>query len=223
LDTPNFDIGQFDDDDESELEPVLSGVKVISPSGTALVVMNQTEADFYNEMCSRYMQDNKLKNVSDLLELDRILVTETMVYRWGLWILSGQDYQGRKINVAEIQKSINTYSKEIREIKAALGVDKVTRDKDKGENLAEYINMLGVRAEEFGIHRNNQIIKAITMLKQLFGIATLNKNSNEREQKEFGATDRQIVELILSMKPEFDALDEEFRKNQRIWIRDINE
>ena len=39
-------------------------------------------------------------------------------------------------------------------------MDKSTRDRDQGENLAAYVENLRVRAKEFGIVRNEQAIKA---------------------------------------------------------------
>lgn len=131
---PNFDMADLIDGDDSVVVKDSDAVEVVTPSGLTIEVMGQAEADFYNQMRDRYGQDNKLKNVSDFLELDRILLMETMSFRWGQWLLSGSKYDGSRINPKEIQASISSYSKEIREIKGALGIDKVTRDKDKGSD-----------------------------------------------------------------------------------------
>lgn len=219
---PNFDMADLIDGDDSVVVKDSDAVEVVTPSGLTIEVMGQAEADFYNQMRDRYGQDNKLKNVSDFLELDRILLMETMSFRWGQWLLSGSKYDGSRINPKEIQTSISSYSKEIREIKGALGIDKVTRDKDKGSNFAEFMNMLSLRAKEFGVHRDNQIVEAINMLNEFFAAATASRNMNEREQKEFNMRADDVIDLILSREKDYQKIDEQFKKNQKIWIRDIN-
>jgi hypothetical protein len=216
--TDEFDISQIIDDDD---ETLVAGVDVTTPSGATITVMNQSEADYYDQVHKRYLTDNKFKNVSDILELDRILVMELMCYRWGIWILAEEDYFGRKINPTEVQKSIETYSREIRGIKKDLGIDKSTRDKDKGDSVAEYIQMLGVRAKEFGITRNKQSGKAIEILMEARALITLYENSSDAERKEFKANINDIVDWFKTRFSEFEEIDKDLRKNQSTWIRDL--
>jgi hypothetical protein len=216
--TDEFDISQIIDDED---ESLVLGVDATTPSGATITVMNQSEADYYDQVHKRYLTDNKFKNVSDILELDRILVMELMCYRWGIWILAEEDYYGRKINPTEVQKSIETYSREIRGIKKDLGIDKSTRDKDKGDSVAEYIQMLGTRAKEFGIVRNNQAGKAIELLMEARALITLYENSSASERKEFGANLENIVDWFKTKFEEFEQIDKDLRKNQATWIRDL--
>lgn len=214
----DFDISQILDE---ENEQVSGDIVVTAPSGASIVVMNQDEADYYNQIGARYQTDNKFKNISDVLELDRILTMELMCYRWSLWILAERDYYGRKINPAEIQKSIELYSKEIRGIKKDLGIDKSTRDKDNGNSIAEYVQMLGIRAKEFGISRNKQAVAAITYLMELRSIVTLYQNSTDAERKQFGASLENLIEWIIERGDEFDQIDQELRKSQTYWVREL--
>jgi hypothetical protein len=216
--TDDFDISQIIDDVDDDI-PV--GVEVSTPSGASITVMNQSEADYYDQVHQRYISDNKFKNVSDILELDRILVMELMCYRWGIWILAEEDYFGRKINPTEVQKSIETYSREIRGIKKDLGIDKSTRDKDKGDSVAEYIQMLGIRAKEFGIVRNKQSAKAIEILMEAKALITLYENSSDSERKEFKANFEDIIDWFKSKFDEFSDIDSDLRKDQAMWIRDL--
>ena len=216
--TDEFDISQIIDDED---ESLVLGVDVTTPSGATITVMNQSEADYYDQVHKRYLTDNKFKNVSDILELDRILIMELMCYRWGIWILAEEDYYGRKINPTEVQKSIETYSREIRGIKKDLGIDKSTRDKDKGDSVAEYIQMLGIRAKEFGIIRNDQAGKAIELLMEAKALITLYENSSSSERKEFGANLENIVDWFKTKFEEFEQIDKDLRKNQATWIRDL--
>ena len=215
--TDEFDISQLIEDDEEQA----AGIDVTTPSGATITVLNQSEADYYDQVHKRYLTDNKFKNVSDILELDRILVMELMCYRWGIWILAEEDYFGRKVNPTEIQKSIETYSREIRGIKKDLGIDKSTRDKDKGDSVAEYIQMLGVRAKEFGISRNMQAAKSIEILMEARALITLYENSSDAERKEFKANLSDIVDWFKSRFEEFEDIDKSLRKNQSTWIRDL--
>jgi hypothetical protein len=217
-DTDDFDISQILDDN---FDDEVLGVDVTTPSGAIVKVMNQAEADYYDQVHQRYLQDNKFKNVSDILELDRILIMELMCYRWGIWILAEEDYFGRKINPTEVQKSIETYSREIRGIKKDLGIDKSTRDKDRGDSVAEYIQMLGIRAKEFGISRNKQAAKAIEILMEARALITLYENSSDSEKKEFKANLEDIVDWFKAKFDNFEEIDAELRKNQATWIRDI--
>jgi len=217
-DFDDFDISQIIDSADGD---TANGVEVTTPSGATITVMNQSEADYYDQVHQRYLQDNKFKNVSDILELDRILIMELMCYRWGIWILAEEDYFGRKVNPTEVQKSIETYSREIRGIKKDLGIDKSTRDKDKGDSVAEYIQMLGIRAKEFGISRNNQSAKAIEILMEARALITLYENSSDAERKEFKANLEDIVTWFKSKFEEFETIDAALRKNQATWIRDL--
>ena len=144
-----FDIADILDDepDESLDEAIL----VTGPSGSKYPVFNEHEAHHYESLSERYQSDNIFVNVSDIQELDRILMMELMTYRWGTWLIQEMDYSGKKINAQELQKSIGAYSKEIREIKRDLGMDKSSRDRDQGENLAAYLENLRLRAKEFGV------------------------------------------------------------------------
>jgi hypothetical protein len=216
--TDDFDISQIIDDADDSIP---TGVDVTTPSGATIMVMNQSEADYYDQVHKRYLTDNKFKNVSDILELDRILIMELMCYRWGIWILAEEDYYGRKINPTEVQKSIETYSREIRGIKKDLGIDKSTRDKDKGDSIAEYIQMLGIRAKEFGVSRNKQSGKAIEILMEAMALITLYENSTDSERKEFKANFEDIIDWFKSRFDEFNKIDAELRKNQAMWIRDL--
>lgn len=216
----DLDIGQFLDDDEDS--SASQHVAVTTPAGASVTVMNQDEADYYNQVAARYQSDNKFSNISDILELDRILTMELMCYRWSLWILTGQDYTGRSVNPTEVQKSIETYSKEIRGIKKDLGIDKSTRDKGGAESVADYIENLRVRAREFGITRNKQAVRAITLLMQLRALITLYDNSTQSERKEFNVTAEELFDWIRQQFDEFEEIDKALRENQKYWVQELN-
>jgi hypothetical protein len=215
MENDDFDISQLINENPDVF------IEVTSPSGGVVKVMNESEADHYINIRDRYLDDNKFSNISDLLELDRILTFELASYRWSQWFTAGEDYEHRKINHNDAQKALELFSREIRGIKKDLGIDKSTRDRDQGENLAEYIHMLGVRAKEFGIYRNKQSAAAITLLMEIRGLITLYENSTEAERKEFGATIENLVQWIKDKSDDFDKIDAELREKQKYWVREI--
>ena len=65
---------------------------VATPSGSDLHLQTQEEADWYESRRDRYLSDNKFTMMSDLQDLDRLLMLEVLSYRWGLWMAQGFDY-----------------------------------------------------------------------------------------------------------------------------------
>lgn len=214
----DFNIDSILEDSEPQQQQF---IEVTAPSGANVSVMNAGEAKYYNQISQRYQSDNLFKNVSDILELDRILLMELMCHRWSSWILMESDYDGRNVNPTEIQKYIESYSKEIRGIKRDLGMDKSSRDKDNESSVADYIHNLSLRAREFGIVRNKQAIKAITLLKELQGIVTLFDNSTDDERREFHCREADILQWVRDSIPAFDEIDAALRQEQKMWIRTI--
>lgn len=216
----------FDDFEEIELEEddksSSSSVQVISPSGATVTVMNNEESVFYNQVARRYQEDNMFSNVSDLLELDRIIIMELMCHRWSTWLLEECDYDSRPVDLDGLQKNVESYSKEIRLIKKSLGIDKSTRDKEHGDSISDYIQNLRLRAKEFGYMRNEQAVKAITLWKELEGIYTLYANSTDEERTEFKAHESDLIAWIERKIPEFNEIDDKFRKtSQSYWVREL--
>lgn len=214
----DFNVSQLIDEENETSDDF---VEVVSPSGATVRVMNQEEADHFERISSQYQTDNKFTNISDLLELDRILTFEIASYRWSQWFNRGEDYQGRKISAPDAQKALELFSKEIRGIKKDLGIDKSTRDRDQGENLAAYIQSLGVRAKEFGITRNKQAVAAITLLMEIRALISLYENSTDSERKEFGATLENLVHWVKEKSDEFDEIDAALREKQSYWVREL--
>jgi hypothetical protein len=197
-------------------------IEVTGPSGAKFTVMNEDEEAYFNSIAEKYLSDNYFTNISDLQDLDRVLIMETMVNRWNLWISMEMDYLGNNIDIADAKKSVNDYSKELRLLKKSLSMDKVSRDKDKGESIAEYIKNLGIYAKQMGIMREEQAAKAITLWQELKGLITYHNNCLPDEQKEYKITEHDIILWIQEVMPEFDAIDAYFREHkQQYWIRDV--
>jgi hypothetical protein len=205
----------YENDSNNEIE-------VVSPSGAMFTVASEGEKEYFENVSRKYISDNHFINISDLQDLDRVLIMELMCWRWGLWLSREHDYEGNPVDSDLIKKAINDYSKELRLLKKSLGMDKATRDKEKGESVADYIENLRLRAKEFGVTRNKQAAKAITLFQELKALIVLHDNCTEDERKENHATHADIVDWVKSVIPEFDEIDEEFKKtSQKYWIREV--
>lgn len=205
----------FDDlQAEDQLEPVRL------PSG-GLHYVHQREVAYFNDRRDRYLADNHFTNVSDLQDLDRVLVLELLVQRWGTWVSQRRDYWGDDVDENAIQKAIKDHSIEIRNLKKSMGLDKETRDKIRGEDSIDaYLKALRLRAKEFGYFRDEQSAKAIELWQELNGVLTLYENCDETERIQQHCTPDEVMRWIINvLRPKFDAIDTEFRKTQRMWIR----
>jgi len=193
---------------------------VMSPSGSELHLQTQEEADWYESRRDRYGADNMFPNISDLQDLDRLLMLEVLSYRWGLWMAQGFDYLYARVDEGQLKNNIKEYSVEIRLLKASLGIDKATRDKEKGESLADYTASLLERAKRFGYHRNEQYELVVTKFYELRSMVMTYDRCDEEERRMLDLSMESILEWIRDrVIKDFDEHSEAFRANQAIWIR----
>lgn len=200
---------------ESNMAPIML------PSG-ALFYVHDSEVAYVNDRAKKYMTDNKFQNVSDLQDLDRMLTFECFCYRWSKWISSQMDYWGDSIDSDKLQKALNSTSSELRAIKKSIGVDKETREKQRGEDSVDtYLMNLRARAKEFGIVRNQQLDMALELFNELKAILILHNNCTEEERKEQKVTVPEVFDWIVKEAiPRYDAIDLKFRTDsQKYWIR----
>lgn len=201
--------------DEEELEPI----QVIGPSGAIFDVLHEKEKLWWDNSVKAYLNDFKFTNASDLQDLDRILGMELILYRYQQWVSIEKDYWGQAVAVSDLNKAMKDKSVELRGIKKEVGINKVSREKDQADNVAAYIENLRRRAHEFGVMRNEQAVKAITLFQQLIALVTLFDNCTEDERREQHIQLEDLLEWIKEIIPEFTNIDEQFRKtSQKYWI-----
>lgn len=194
---------------------------VQTPSGSDLHLQTQEEADWYELRRDRYQADNHFPNISDLMDLDRLLMMEVMLYRWGLWLAQGFDYIFSRVDEGQLKSNIKEYSVETRLLKASLGIDKATRDKEKGESLADYVGNLLARAKEFGYHRNEQYEIAVTNFYKLRSMVMTYDRCDEEERNQLDLSHESIFAWIRDeLIANWDETSAQFRKNQSMWVRD---
>jgi hypothetical protein len=207
--------------DTTGLDPDDDLRAVVMPSGSAFYC-HEREVQYFNDRCRKYLKDNHFTNISDLQDLDRLIITELLVWRWELWVSQDRDYWREPIDQVALARQIKDHSAEIRQLKKALGIDKETRDRQRGEDSVDaYLNALRERAKEFGYMRDTQHAKAIETMQQIIAVIGLHQNCDEQEQREQKCTQQDIFTwLIEEVIPEFNAIDEEFRStSQKMWIQ----
>lgn len=194
---------------------------VLTPTGSELHLQTKEEAEWYESRRDRYLRDNMFPNVSDLQDLDRLMMLEALIYRWGLWMAQGFDYLYSRVDENQLKNAIKDYSVEARLIKQSLGIDKATRDKEKGESISDYTDKLLQRAKLFGYHRNKQYELAVTKIYELRSMVSTMDRCDEEERRLLDLSDASIIEWIRTkLIPDWDELSASFRKTQAIWIKE---
>ncbi len=199
-----------------------SGFSVILPSGAEFLVLTTDEVNYVKDRVTRYLTDNRFSNVSDLQDIDRMVMFELFVHRWSLWISKGVDYFNDEINERQLSDRVKEFSSEIRQLKKTLGVDKVARDKVRGDDsVSAYLAQLRSRAKEFGIMRDDQFNKAIELFHELKAKIEYHDNCDEHEKLEGQVTQDNIFQWIREEAiPKFQEIDDDFRETkQKMWIR----
>jgi len=198
-------------------------VEIELPSGATFPV-HQEEVTYIQDRAARYLSENHFTNVSDIQDVDRMLIMEMICFRWGTWISRQKDYWGDPVDEDKLQNSLKTHSTELRQVKKQLGIDKLARDRAKGEDsVPAYINNLLRRAKEFGVHRENQAAKVLELFNELRALITLNANADEVERQEMHIQEHDIIDWLTTIAiPEFEAIDKHFRTHQQqTWVRSI--
>ena len=181
------------------------------------------ERPYFNDRVKRYLKDNLFTNVADLQTLDLIVQFELFCWRWTAWLSQQTDYWDSPIDEKDIAKQIKDTSGELRALKSALGIDKVTRDKVKGEDsVYKYLENLKVRAREFGIMREDQLGKALELMHDIMAAVTFYDNCDADERREFKSGIEEFMEwLRTDVFVRFNQIDDHFKKNsQRFWVKD---
>jgi hypothetical protein len=197
-------------------------LRVQLPSGAGFVVLTPEEKKYLEERVARYLHDNHFVNVSDYQDVDRLVTFELFVYRWSLWLSYGSDYFGDDIETRALSSQIEAYAQEVRLLKKNLGIDKPARDKARGDDsVVSYLSKLRERAREFGVMRNDQFDKALELFQQLHALIGFYDRCDEIERRENHATADDIFDWLRTVcLPEFDRIDDLFRKNQqKYWVR----
>jgi hypothetical protein len=198
-----------------------AGIPVQLPSGATYHVLTDEEERYLNDKIRRYLSDNHFVNVSDVQDIDKMITFELLIHRWSSWISKGRDYFDEDINDKKYSEMVKEYSTEVRQLKKALGVDKSTRDRTRGDDsIASLWANLQRRAAEFGYKRNEEFVQVITSFQRLKAMVTFHDNCDALERKENACDIEDVLEVLRDEIAKFDAIDETFKfEKQALWIR----
>jgi hypothetical protein len=196
--------------------------EVTQPTGSILKVQGPDEERFYNDARAKYLEQNHFDAVTDLADLDALLMHELLDFRYSTQLASGKSYDGLFLSFrAEEQLRQNKLAeaKVIGELKKQLGLTRASRDAAQG-STADYIRDLMRRAKEFGVYRDEQIMRAVVLANELKSIVETFDRSNDTEKRVVGIeSESDIVDWVRQMFiPAFDSIDQQFRANQRLWV-----
>jgi hypothetical protein len=200
------------------------GLPVRLPSSAEYKVLTQAEVNYVKKRVKDYTAAFKWDNTSDLQDVDRMIMFELLVYRYGIWVSRRLDYFDDPVDENQLRKSMNELSAELRQLKKSLGIDRISRDKERGEDsVPAYLENLRQRAKEFGINRNNMMDKGIVLSQQLIALHQLHRNCDALERVEQRCRAEDVMDWIATVYvPQFQAVDKKFRDGQqRYWIQDL--
>lgn len=210
----------FDEEHDEDFRPVFL------PSGAPFSV-HKNEEEYFIDRVRKYQEDLAFSNVSDLQDLDRVLIGELLCWRWGQWIMAQKNYWAEAVDESALQKQIKETSHELRMVKGTLGMDKVSRDRASGQDsVAHYLEQLPIRAKAFGYMRNDQFNRALEIFNQLRSLVTFHDGCDEDERRERHIQVDDILNWLREQAfPEYDEIDRKFRQEgndpQKGWIREL--
>ncbi len=197
-------------------------VVVEGSSGSRFHLLNMEEGRWFDLSMERYQEQYHFENIADLQDLDRLLGLELLSYRYANWLLREADYDGNPFDDKAIREHKDKLDKEIRGIKQHMGIGRKARVESESQSVADYLQDLLGRAGEFGMHRDAQNAKILDLFMELKKLIGLYERTDEEERNELDVDLPDIFKWIKEVAiPEFDALDDHFRENQRMWIKDI--
>jgi hypothetical protein len=203
----------------------VSTINVVGASGAVFEVIDEAERQYWNKARTKYLEQFRFDNISDLQDIDKVLVGETLAFRWGSWLVREADYDGRSIEemADKVKKQKNELDRETRILKENMGLNRAHRQDSEQQSTADYLQNLLRRGKEFGVHRDSQITKAIDLLHELFTQVGLWERSDEEEQAHLKVSAEEILRWCVEVaKPEFEEIDAAFRKNQKLWIKEVS-
>ncbi len=194
-------------------------------SGMSIEVMTEKEKEWFDQTQAKYLDENKFTDRTDLQDVDRLLALELQMFRWTTYIGIGRDYNGIRIDEDLVRKQIKEVADSIGKVKTTLGLDKAARNKALNEgNFHDWFTDATRRAKHFGVHRQNQLNKALALFSSISATVGAFTRSNEEERIKLGFRDEAAIITWLreSVIPEYEELDAYFLEHeQKIWTVDL--
>ncbi len=198
---------------------------VVTLDNQVLEVQSREEVNFYTKAQGKYVAENSFNAASDERALDRLVLMETLMFRWQQQLMSGKDYGGIPLNHAEseaLRKNIKEGAITISNAHQELMLSKVQREKDKVESVQAYVNNLLLRAKEFGVHRETSVDLIVNLFMEFDAHVQAWFRANDYEKGRMGFPD---AESLLKWwtehgEPRFKSADNAWRASSQKYWRD---
>ncbi len=198
--------------------------RVTQLNGHDLELPTQVEAEFYQRQKDRYTSENTFTAVSDLTDLDRLLMLELQMFRTGQYLSSMRDYDGHDLtqtSLIDLRRQTKVLAELISDVKRDLGLTRSAREKAEAESVGAYLVELRRRAHEQGVKREKELSAALVLIHELISLVGTYDRSNEIERRKIGFEGPEdFLEWVrVKLRPEFERIDQYFRANsQRYWV-----
>ena len=208
----------------SEDAPMPTGGRfpVQTPLGTTTHVATYEDQVLYQTRRQAYEDDFAFESASDKSGLEMLLNLEVTLAQIQRWVSSGAMDNGAVLRPTDASRYLTQSNALIRQVesqKKALGMDRESRMRATAENVGTYVSTLLIRAKEYGVSRNEEVLKAVDLWRALQGIVERFDRSNDFERLQVGfVSEADIVEWIRKNLPDMDAIDARFRQNQKSWV-----
>lgn len=198
--------------------------EVTTLNGEQISLLHRREREYYEKARDSYLEQYSFTMANDLRTLDRLLLMEVQMLRYQWYTMAGMDYEAVDLDPkeeAELRKAMKELTAQINETQTILGLSKKEREKQTVDSVGGYITQLQQAAKHHGVMREKQLGKAIELTKELFAMVNAFGRSNEQERRKLGYDGPEdILQWIEEyMQPEFNAIDEHFRKTEARFYR----
>lgn len=184
------------------------------------------ELDLWNRSAARYQQDYHLTKLNDLVLMGAILTQQIVMFRaqqqvngltaefdasgvpTGRYIRTGED------DAAKAHKTLILASGEIQKIEAALGIDKVTREKGGQHTVAHYVETLKKAAHIRGLHISKRTLKYEEFVNDLRWQLRLLRNGDAEDRGAHNLTDKTVLEFCHERLTELEEVDKTFARER---------
>jgi hypothetical protein len=205
-------------------------LEVELPGGGTIHLQTEDEVERWRQLSERYRKDYRLSKVNDLTMLDTLLIHQVTLYR-AQRAMSGMEPEfeddpttsgvrvptGRYVkteiksaSLRQYQDTINTASKEIREIEKAMGIDKKSRDQQGNETVAEWITRLKAVGHEYGIHIANRVKAYEEFAMNLRWRVRLEQNGDAEDRAHHDCTPEGIIKWAREELEKLEEIDRRF-------------
>jgi hypothetical protein len=187
-------------------------------------VATEEEAEFFQTQKGKYLAENTFTAISDLTDLDRMLMLELQMFRTTKFLSSMRDYDGRELTQAsliDLRRQTKVLADLIRDVKVDLGLTRTARQQAEAESVGAYLVELRRRAQEQGVKRETELIAALTLMHELISLVETYDRADAVERGKLGLEGPEDFLEWVRMKliPKFRAIDEHFRTHsQKYWV-----